>query len=104
MIKQRLCMVLSHILRLAQYHILLPLDRPLVQLLVLRNVREDLDHLWCRLVETVGLETGLFARGVCVELGSHVFDLVLHLVLGTGLGAFEHEVLYERQRGKADER
>ena len=93
MVEEGLGVVGRDVLGLSEDDVLLSVDSRGVELGVLGDVGEDLNELWHVLVESVGLEGGLFSRGVGVEGGSEVLDFELELVLRSGRGALEREVL-----------
>ena len=93
MVEEGLGVVGRDVLGLSQDDVLLSVDSRGVELGVLGDVGEDLNELWHVLVESVSLEGGLFSRGVGVEGGSEVLDLELELVLRSGRGTLEREVL-----------
>ncbi len=73
--------ILVDLLHLPKNHIFLPVDRTGIELRVLRDVRDDLDHFRQVLVESSGGERGLLPRGVGVETRSEILDLKLQVIL-----------------------
>lgn len=92
-VKQCLGVVGSDVLGLSEDDVLLPVDCGRLELGVLSDVGEDLDELWHVLVESVGLERGLFSGRVGVEGGTEVLNLELELVLRAGRCPLERQVL-----------
>lgn len=92
-VEESLGVVGSNVLGFSEDDILLPVDGSDVQLRVLGDIGKDLDELWHVLVESVGLEGGLFTRGVGVEGSTEVLDFELELVLGSGGRSLERQVL-----------
>jgi len=92
-VEESLGVVGRDVLGLSQDDVLLSVHGGRVELGVLGDVGKDLNELWHVLVKGVRLEGGLFSRGVGVEGGAKVLDLELELVLRSGRGALEREVL-----------
>lgn len=94
-IEHDLLQVALHLLHLAQDDAALALDLGLAQLGVLDDVAEDFDGLRHVLRQTFGVEDGLLAAGVGVEVRAEVLDFQLEVGLRALGGAFERHVLEE---------
>jgi hypothetical protein len=94
-VKDDLLDLLVDLLLLPEDDVPLPLNRSLLQLGSLQDVRDDLDTLANILLEALGVVDGLLPRGVGVKVSAEVLDLKLELVLTPLAGALESHVLEE---------
>ena len=84
-----------HLLHLAQNGVALPLHVVLLHLAVLNDVCQDVHGLRHVALEHLGVEDGLLAAGVGVEVPAQVLHLHLQRLLGAARRAFERHVLQE---------
>lgn len=85
----------ADLLHLPEDDAALPLDRVVRELGILQDVGEHVDGDGHVLGLNVGEEGGLLARGVGVEPGAHVLDLLLEGAGGAAAGALEDHVFEE---------
>mmetsp|Transcript_1750 Transcript_1750/g.4298 ORF Transcript_1750/g.4298 Transcript_1750/m.4298 type:complete len:308 (-) Transcript_1750:19-942(-) len=95
MVKHELLLVLVDLRHLAQDDFSFPLDGVLGDGRIEQYVGNDLDRLANILLEDLGEVRGLLARGVGVEMATHVLDLQLQLLLGALGSSLEGHVLQE---------
>ena len=82
-----------HLLHLAEDDVALALDRGLVELGILENVREDVYRGRDVAREHASVVAGLLPRGVRVQVAPHVLDLLLELPRVARGRAFKGHVL-----------
>ncbi|KAI3480564.1 hypothetical protein L1887_57284 [Cichorium endivia] len=112
-VEHDLLLELVNLLLLAEDDVALALDRGVLELRVLQDVRDDVDGLVDVLAEGLGVVDGLLSRGVGVEVSAEVLDLELKSVLGSLASACwtkeeatrgcEKQARIGQQRGETDD-
>lgn len=88
-VKDNLLHLLVNLLLLAENDIALALNGIVVQGRVLENVGKNLNRLGDVGLEGLGVVDSLLAGSVGVQVGTHVLDLDLNVVLTTGVGTLD---------------
>ncbi len=87
-VEDNLLLKLVNLLLLTEDHIALALDSRVLELGVLKDVRDDVNSLVNVLAESLGVVDSLFAGSVGVEVGTKVLDLEFKSVLGSLAGSY----------------
>lgn len=95
LVKDDLLVLLADLDSLTKDHITLSVDSGFVQKRVLKDISQDLDGLGDVVLEHTSEVDSLLARGVSVQVATHVLNLHFQLLLGTALGSLEGHVLQE---------
>ena len=92
-IKDNFLQIHLDLLHFTENHTPLPLDLLLAVLGVLQDVGQDLDGVADVAGQALGVVDGLFSRRVGVDVGSHVLDFQLQLILRSLLRALNKHTM-----------